>query len=142
MHSNKHKNKVTFEVSQRIKVLKGELPVVPQILNGRVMTVPKQKDIRGSEIIAEGITHVMGQKVDPKGRYIRKYREQLNMNHEVGLTEAWRNGGEAGLQQYISDVNMIHAIMTAPKEEKKPEEKPVTEAESALVSEVTKEEEQ
>lgn len=109
MSTLKRKLKVPFEVHQEIKQLKGTLPRVPRFQpDGNVMTVPKQKTMLGMELIAEGVTKVEGNMVDPKMKYIRKYRETVYLNHEIEMIEAYKQGGQEGLDKYINYVHDMH----------------------------------
>lgn len=112
----KQKLKITFEVSQRIKVLKGELPKTPRFNDGIIMTKPVQKTVSGKDLIKEGVTEVQGSKVNPGANYIQKAREPIYMNHEVGLTEAYRKDGEQGLLDYKAEVEYIQGEMKATEE--------------------------
>jgi len=115
-HSNKGKNKITFEVSQRIKNLKGELPKVPLFNpDGRsVVTVPRMRQVTGKDLIAQGVFKLdNGAKVYENTNYRQSFREVQYVNHEVRLTEAYRNGGEPGLQAYIDGVKSFDEKMKA-----------------------------
>lgn len=80
--------------------------------------------ITGAEIIASGITHTKsGQKISPKGEYLKAVAKPSMVNHERKIKDAYKKGGINEVSNYIENI--------APKIFKKSVELYPTETEEA-----------
>ena len=59
---------------------------------------------KGSDVIAEGKTHVSGQEIDPNKRYHVPVTYEKPVNHLLRLKRAFLNGGKEAILKYVDEV--------------------------------------
>jgi len=123
----KNKMKITPAVRKALATIAGSLPPIPVMMPDGVteQLIKTSKVISGADLLKQNSEYkVNGKKVDVKKQYVQKQFEVRAVNRHLNLADAYVNGGDESVGQYIKSVEKKSAEnkeAKIKKQNKKPE---------------------
>lgn len=103
----KNKHKLTNDIHNKIKLCCNEIPAMA--MHDPVTNKPMLKKVRrwikGSELPEDMRKQI--EDFDSEEKYLQEGRQEVLINHEVKLIEAYNSDGEEGICRYIEMVNEV-----------------------------------
>lgn len=124
----KQTNSITFEKGKELKKIVEQLPQVPyfqKTYKGELYQ-PVFNKVELTKSVIETIVKQNGKEERKISNTFNRMKIPRMMNHKVELMNAYKQGGDIAVQQYIQITNTIYNLINKPKtEEQKNDEQSI-----------------